>query len=128
MTPDTRDKQNGDKVRCAGESSHVQDTQQVDIPSMTTIEGGKERNEGTTDLSFFLFLFKFNFLLLSNHNHQSETTERKHKDGTNQRERERATRAMIIRAVLNVFIDVYGHTHENVPVPVPLTEVKLVMV
>jgi len=23
---------------------------------------------------------------------------------------------------------VYGHTHENVPVPVPLTEVKLVMV
>ena len=35
---------------------------------------------------------------------------------------------MVTRAVLNVFIDVYGHTHENVPVPVPLTEVKLVMV
>jgi len=27
-----------------------------------------------------------------------------------------------------VLCDVYGHTHENVPVPVPLTEVKLVMV
>ena len=36
--------------------------------------------------------------------------------------------AMVIRAVLNVLRDVYGHTHENVPVPVPLTEVKLVMV
>ena len=35
---------------------------------------------------------------------------------------------MVMRAVLNVLCDVYGHTHENVPVPVPLTEVKLVMV
>ena len=42
VTPDTRDKQNGDKVRCAGEFSHVQDTQQVEMPSISTIEGGKE--------------------------------------------------------------------------------------
>ena len=35
---------------------------------------------------------------------------------------------MVTRDVLKVLCDVYGHTHENVPVPVPLTEVKLVMV
>ena len=59
---------------------------------------------------------------------ERKVKEIRHKDGTNQRERERATRAMVIGTMLNVLYDVYGHTHENVPVPVPLTEVKLVMV
>ena len=46
---------------------------------------------------------------------------------TGEKERE-PQYAMVITAMLNVLCDVYGHTHENVPVPVPLTEVKLVMV
>ena len=52
---------------------------------------------------------------------KEKTKERKNKGKT-------AESAMVTRAVLNMFEDVYGHTHENVPVPVPLTEVKLVMV
>ena len=60
---------------------------------------------------------------------EGEVKECKQKEGTKDGIREReATGAMVTRAVLNVLFDVYGHTHENVPVPVPLTEVKLVMV